>query len=194
VRQVFALSRPGEKKLPQLSSIAVFSATTPERPPANFGEFDHVLSLTFADVEFLSPELSDKVRRNLPHALTETQVQDIRAFIEALPAGIASVLVHCEGGYSPSRGAAVTLHQVYSYAVELHSVRTPMYPSLLRQSERSMTIENRRRASAAMRRRDLSTRTLGRLKTHLDKPQNHAYRSCLHLCHRGSAKKQMHIS
>ncbi|CAG2304673.1 hypothetical protein [Burkholderia sola] len=117
-RQVFALSRLDAEKLPQLSSIAVISITAPERPPANIGNFAHVLRLSFADVDFLNPELSHRARSRLVDAFTEAQAQEIRSFIEALPGEIASVVVHCEGGYSRSCGVAVALHQLYGYTVE----------------------------------------------------------------------------
>lgn len=116
-RQVFALSRLDAEKLPELSSIAVISITAPERPPANIGNFVHVLRLRFADVDFLNPELSGRARSRLADAFTEAQAQEIRAFIEALPDEIASVVVHCEGGYSRSCGVAIALHQLYGYTV-----------------------------------------------------------------------------
>lgn len=121
-RQVFALSRSDAEKLPQLSSIAVISITAPERPPANIGEPAHVLRLTFADVDFLNPELSERARARLPHAFTEGQAQAIRAFVEALPDDVTSVVVHCEGGYSRSCAVAVALHRLYGYAVEIQQL------------------------------------------------------------------------
>lgn len=117
-RQVFAMSRLDAEKLPQLSSIAVISITAPARPPANIGEFAHILRLSFADVDFMNPELSDRARSKLSNAFTEAQAQDICAFINALPNEIVSVVVHCEGGYSRSCGVAVALQQLYGYTVE----------------------------------------------------------------------------
>lgn len=117
-RQVFALSRADAEKLPQLASIAVISITAPERPPANIGEFGHVLRLSFADVDFLNPDLSERAKSRLADAFTAAQAQAIRAFVEALPEEVASVVVHCEGGFSRSCGVAVALHQVYGYLVE----------------------------------------------------------------------------
>ncbi|MGF6547634.1 hypothetical protein [Paraburkholderia youngii] len=116
-RQVFALSRSDAEKLPQLPSVAVISITAPDRPPASVGNFAHVLRLSFADVDFLNPDLSTRARDRLVHAFTEEQASLIRAFVEALPEGIASVVVHCEGGYSRSCGVAVALHQLYGYSV-----------------------------------------------------------------------------
>ncbi|CAM5495925.1 hypothetical protein AFAE65S_03680 [Alcaligenes phenolicus] len=118
-RQVFALSRPDAEKLPLLPSIAVISITAPERPPAAIGDFAHVLRLSFADVDFLNPDLSERARGKLAHAFTEEQAEAIRSFVEALPDEICSLVIHCEGGYSRSCAVAVALHQLYGYQVEL---------------------------------------------------------------------------
>jgi len=118
-RQVFALSRSDAEKLPQLVSIAVISITAPERPPASIGEFAHVLRLSFADVDFLNPDLSERARHKLADAFTEQQAHAIRAFVEALPGEITTVVVHCEGGYSRSCAVAIALHRLYGYEAEL---------------------------------------------------------------------------
>ena len=118
-RQVFALSRPDAEKLPVLPSIAVISITAPERPPAAIGDFAHVLRLSFADVDFLNPDLSERARGKLAHAYTEEQAEAIRSFVEALPDEICSLVIHCEGGYSRSCAIALALHQLYGYQVEL---------------------------------------------------------------------------
>lgn len=97
-RQVFALSRSDAERLPLLPSIAVISITAPERPPANIGDFGYVLRLSFADVDFLNPDLSEKARGKLVHAFAVEHGNDIRSFIDALPDEVASVVVHCEGG------------------------------------------------------------------------------------------------
>lgn len=94
-RQVFALSRSDAERLPLLPSIAVISITAPERLPANIGDFVHVLRLCFADVDFLNPHLSQKARGKRVHAFTVENGNDIRAFIEALPDEVASVVAHC---------------------------------------------------------------------------------------------------
>ncbi|CAJ0880373.1 hypothetical protein [Ralstonia flatus] len=119
VRQVFALSRTDAERLPQLPSIAVISITAPERPPANLGGFAHVLRMSFADVDFLNPNLSERARGKLAYAFTEEQGYSIRSFIESLPAEIRSVVVHCEGGYSRSCAVAVALHRLYGFHAEL---------------------------------------------------------------------------
>ncbi|MFV8593240.1 hypothetical protein ACNRBS_01205 [Ralstonia pseudosolanacearum] len=118
-RQVFALSRADAEKLPELPSIAIISITAPERPPANIGDFAHVLRLSFADVDFLNPNLSDKARGKLAHAFTEEHGQAVRSFVEALPGDISSIVVHCEGGFSRSCAVAIALHRLYRYRVEL---------------------------------------------------------------------------
>lgn len=118
-RQVFALSRSDAERLPLLPSIAIISVTAPERPPANIAGFIYVLRLSFADVDFLNPELSARAKEKLPHAFTAEHGSAIRTFVESLPSEIASVVVHCEGGYSRSCAIAVALHRLYGYHAEL---------------------------------------------------------------------------
>ena len=118
-RQVFALSRADAERLPELASIAVISITAPERPRANIAGFAHVLRLSFADVDFLNPDLSARAKEKLPHAFTAEHGSAIRTFVETLPPEIASVVVHCEGGYSRSCAIAVALHRLYGYHAEL---------------------------------------------------------------------------
>ncbi|QTB49349.1 hypothetical protein [Burkholderia pseudomallei] len=118
-RQVFALSRGDAEKLPRLPSIAVISVTAPERPPASLDGFAHLLRLSFADVDFLSPNLSNKSRGKLAHAFTTEQAQAIHSFVEALPMEVVSVVVHCEGGYSRSCAIALALHRLYGYGTEI---------------------------------------------------------------------------
>jgi predicted protein tyrosine phosphatase len=131
MRQVFALSRPDAERLPQLSSIAVISITAPERPPANIGGFVHLLRLSFADVDFLNPDLSERARQKLTHAFTEEHGNAIRSFAEALPEEITTVVVHCEGGYSRSCAVALALHRLYGYQVELQHLSNAN-PSIVR--------------------------------------------------------------
>ncbi|AXW34806.1 hypothetical protein CJO88_16675 [Ralstonia solanacearum] len=118
-RQVFALSRADAERLPELPSIAIISITTPERPPANLAGFAHVLRLRFEDVDFLNPDLSARAKEKLPHAFTAEHSSAIRTFVETLPPEIASVVVHCEGGYSRSSAIAVALHRLFGYHAEL---------------------------------------------------------------------------
>ncbi|KVR68964.1 hypothetical protein WL74_29450 [Burkholderia cepacia] len=130
-RQVFALSRADAERLPRLSSIAIISVTSPDRSLANLDGFDHLLRLSFADVDFLSPHLSTKAQDKLVDAFTAEQAQTIRAFVEALPDEIASIVVHCEGGYSRSCAIAVALHLLYDCDADLeHLVQAN--PSVVR--------------------------------------------------------------
>ncbi|CBJ42255.1 conserved protein of unknown function [Ralstonia solanacearum CFBP2957] len=131
MRQVFALSRADAERLPELQSIAVISITAPERPAANIASFVHVLRLSFADVDFLNPELSARAKEKLPHAFTAEHGSAIRTFVETLPPEIASVVVHCEGGYSRSCAIAVALHRLYGYHAELPHL-SQANPSIVR--------------------------------------------------------------
>lgn len=131
LRQVFALSRPDAERLPPLASIAVISITAPERPRAEIGGFNHVLRLSFADVDFLNPDLSEKARSKLVFAFTEEQGNAIRVFVDALPDEITSVVVHCEGGYSRSCAVAIALHRLYGYRANLRHLSNAN-PSIVR--------------------------------------------------------------
>ncbi|HDR9165250.1 hypothetical protein DF153_09770 [Burkholderia cenocepacia] len=130
-RQVFALSRGDAEKLPRLPSIAVISVIAPERSPASLNGFAHLLRLSFADVDFLSPNLSTKSRDKLVHAFTPEQAQSIRSFVEALPIEIVSVVAHCEGGYSRSCAIALALHRLYGYQAEIEHL-SRANPSIVR--------------------------------------------------------------
>lgn len=130
-RQVFALSRAEAEKLPLLPSIAVISITAPERPPADIDGFAHMLRLSFADVDFLNPDLSERARGKLAQAFTAEQGDAIRAFVEALPDVISTVVIHCEGGYSRSCAVAIALHRLYGYQVS-HQHLSDANPSIVR--------------------------------------------------------------
>ncbi|AIV91581.1 hypothetical protein Y023_325 [Burkholderia pseudomallei A79D] len=130
-RQVFALSRGDAEKVPRLPSIAVISVTAPERPPASLDGFAYLLRLSFEDVDFLSPNLSKKLRGKLIHAFTAEQAQAIHSFVEALPMEIVSVVVHCEGGYSRSCAIALALHRLYGYQAEIERL-SQANPSVVR--------------------------------------------------------------
>lgn len=119
VRQVFALSRDDAEKLPRLPSLAIISITAPERPPAHLDGFNHLLRLSFADVDFLKPELSSKAKEKLSRAFTPEQARMVRSFVECLPDEITAIVVHCEGGYSRSCAIALGLHRLYGYNVEM---------------------------------------------------------------------------
>ncbi|HDR9269787.1 TPA: hypothetical protein QDB52_003479 [Burkholderia vietnamiensis] len=130
-RQVFALPRGDAEKLPRLPSIAVISVTAPDRPPASLDGFAHLLRLSFADVDFLRPNLSNKSRDKLAHAFTAEQAQTIHSFVQALPIEIVSVVVHCEGGYSRSCAIALALHRLYGYQAEIKHL-SHANPSIVR--------------------------------------------------------------
>lgn len=130
-RQVFALSRADAERLPFMPSIALISITAPERPLARIADFVHVLRLSFADVDFLKPDLSERARGKLTQAFTNEHASDIRHFVEALPEDIRSVVIHCEGGYSRSCAVAVALHRLYGYQVSLQHL-SDANPSIIR--------------------------------------------------------------
>ncbi|MEO7495087.1 MAG: hypothetical protein ABIT83_02605 [Massilia sp.] len=117
-RQVFALSRPDAQRVPALPSVAMISITAAERTPAQLEGFEHLLRLSFADVDFKSQELSARAREKLPEAFQPSQAREIVEFIEALPAEIQSVVVHCEGGFSRSCAVAQFLHDRLGYVGE----------------------------------------------------------------------------
>ncbi|MEX3963337.1 hypothetical protein AB4Y42_14130 [Paraburkholderia sp. EG286B] len=130
-RQVFALPRADAEKLPRLSSIAVISITAPERPEANLDGFEHVLRLSFADVDFLNPSLSKRAAEKLGDAFTAEQAQAICSFVNDMPEEIVSIVVHCEGGYSRSCGVALGLNHLYGYRVEFEHL-AEANPSVVR--------------------------------------------------------------
>ncbi|MGY2491134.1 hypothetical protein [Cupriavidus sp. CP313] len=115
MRQVFALSRRQAERLPRLQSIAIVSITSPERPMASLEGFSHVLRLSFADVDFLNPALSQRAKSRIPDSFRADQARDIHAFIRGLPDNVASVVVHCEGGFSRSCAIALAIHRLYGY-------------------------------------------------------------------------------
>ncbi|MGA4111062.1 hypothetical protein ACI2T3_08515 [Ralstonia nicotianae] len=131
LRQVFALSRADAERLPELVSIAVISITAPKRPPANIAGFAYLLRLSFEDVDFLNPELSARAKEKLPLAFTAEHGSAIRTFVGTLPPEIASVVVHCEGGYSRSTAIAVALHRLFGYHAELPHL-SEANPSIIR--------------------------------------------------------------
>ena len=90
-----------------------------------------MLRLSFADVDFFNPDLSARAKEKLPHAFTAEHGSAICSFVETLPAEIASVVVHCEGGYSRSCAIAVALHRLYGYHAELPHL-SQANPSIVR--------------------------------------------------------------
>ena len=118
-RQVFALPRKAAELLPRLPTLAVVSITAPDRPLAMLDGFEHVLRLSFADCDFLDPDLSTRARASLKEPFTREHAAAIVAFVDALPDAIRSVVVHCEGGYSRSCAVALALHEMRGYAADL---------------------------------------------------------------------------
>jgi predicted protein tyrosine phosphatase len=131
MRQVFALSRSDAERLPRLPSLAIISITAPERSPANLEGFDHLLRLSFADLDFLDPARAAKAREQAGQSFTAGQARQIRVFIEHLPEAVTSVVVHCEGGYSRSCAIALALHQMYGYDAEMEYLKNAN-PSVVR--------------------------------------------------------------
>lgn len=117
-RQVLAVSRGVAEKLPRLETVAVISVTAPGRPLASLDGFKHVLRLSFADVDFMNPEISARAKEKLKDAFRPEHAEMIRGFVEALPDGVATVVVHCEGGYSRSCAIALGLHRIYGYETD----------------------------------------------------------------------------
>jgi hypothetical protein len=60
--------------------------------------------MSFADVDFLNPNVLGKTPEKLVHAFTAEPAQSIHLFVQNLPDEIASVVVRCDGG--PSRSCA----------------------------------------------------------------------------------------
>ena len=116
-RQVIAVSRHEAEHLPPLSSLAVISITGPDRPPANLPRIPQVLRLSFADVDFERHDLSERAQQKLPQAFQHEQAIAIHTFVQELPAEIASIVLHCEGGFSRSSAIALGLADHYGYQV-----------------------------------------------------------------------------
>lgn len=121
-RQALALSRADAEKIAEqlqaVPGVALISITAPERPEASLGHFEHLHRLSFADVDFLSEDLSDRAKKKLEHAMTEGQAAEILSFVNGLPDDVHTILIHCEGGFSRSCGVVVALHDLYQYQVE----------------------------------------------------------------------------
>lgn len=117
-RQVFALSRADAQRVPALPSVAMISITAAEKGPAQLEGFEHLLRLSFADVDFKSKDLSARAREKLPAAFQPSQAREIVEFVGALPERVQTVVVHCEGGFSRSCAVAQFLHDRLGYAAE----------------------------------------------------------------------------
>jgi predicted protein tyrosine phosphatase len=121
-RQVFALSRTEAEQLPSLPWLAVVSVTAPDRLPAKLQGIKYVLRLSFADVDFDSPDLSERARMKIINAFRPEHARAIHEFVAQLPEAVSSIVVHCEGGFSRSAAIALGLAEIYGYEV---SVKEP---------------------------------------------------------------------
>lgn len=119
---VFTLSRREAERLPRLPSMAIISITTPDHRPANLDGFDHVLRLSFADVDFLDPNLRNKRNDDLDYRFKKADAEAIWSFIDSLPSEITTIIVHCEGGFSRSCAIALALHQSCGYTVNFSAL------------------------------------------------------------------------
>lgn len=118
-RQAFALSRADAERLPPIPGVAVISITAPDKGPAKLPGVEHMLRLSFADVDHLASNLSRRQREKLRDAFTHEHTQKIVEFVISLPDDVHSMVVHCEGGYSRSCAVALALHEVLGYAVDI---------------------------------------------------------------------------
>lgn len=119
-RRVFALSRAEAEALPLFESVAVISITKPGGPHARLSDFTHVLRLSFADVDHLSPDISVRGQKRIADAFTAEQALQVLKFIETLPLQVRDLIAHCEGGYSRSCAVAKFLHEDRGYEAEAH--------------------------------------------------------------------------
>lgn len=119
VRSAIAVSRRVAEQLPALQSVGMISITAPDRTIAQVAEFDSLLRLSFADVDFLNPDISARAKAKLKDSFTVEQAREIHAFIRNLPQQIKTVVVHCEGGFSRSCGVVLALHEIYGFEVAL---------------------------------------------------------------------------
>ncbi|WP_255371148.1 hypothetical protein [Cupriavidus sp. YR651] len=131
-RQVLAVSRDVAEKLPRLESVAVISVTAPGRQLASLDGFNQVLRLSFADVDFMNPELSARAKEKLADSFRPEHAVAILRFVVELPGEVATVVVHCEGGYSRSAAIALGLHRLYGYAADVKHLGEAN-PSIVRQ-------------------------------------------------------------
>ncbi|WP_075256683.1 dual specificity protein phosphatase family protein [Herbaspirillum camelliae] len=131
VRQVVAVPRSVAEQIPLVDSVAVISVTAPEKLQASLAAFEHVLRLSFADVDFLSAEMTKRRQAKLKAAFTAQQAGTVLAFVEALPQNIRTIVVHCEGGYSRSCAIALALADIYGYEADRASLGEAN-PSVLR--------------------------------------------------------------
>ncbi|WP_371736889.1 hypothetical protein [Rhodoferax sp. U11-2br] len=101
-----------------MPTVAIISITAPERPLAKIEGFEHLLRLSFADVDHLNGDLSTRGREKLKEAFTMQQAVAVLKFVETLPPRIRTIVAHCEGGYSRSGAVAYALHELHGYSAE----------------------------------------------------------------------------
>lgn len=77
-----------------------------------------VLRLSFADVDSMNLELSARAKERLQDAFRSVHADAILDFIARLHREVATIVVHCEGGYSPSCAIALGLHRLYGYETD----------------------------------------------------------------------------
>jgi predicted protein tyrosine phosphatase len=142
-RKVFALSRAEAENIPRLPTVAVISITAPERPPANLDGFEHLMRLSFADVDHLSVNLSARGREKVSKAFTLDQAGQILSFVDSLPASVLSIVVHCEGGYSRSCAVSYVLQEFHGYAAELERL-TNANPSVVKMLRKAAAAQPKR--------------------------------------------------
>lgn len=121
-RQAIAVSRRVAEQLPPLSTVAMISITAPDRDLADLKGFTNLLRLSFADVDFLNPEISVRAKAKTKDSFTTQQAKEIHAFVRTLPSNIRTLVVHCEGGYSRSCGVVLALHKIYGFVVSESSL------------------------------------------------------------------------
>ncbi|KGG83653.1 hypothetical protein N5F13_12040 [Comamonas thiooxydans] len=121
-RQAIAVSRRVAEQLPPLPTVAMISITAPERAHAEVDGFTHLLRLSFEDVDHLNTDISARAKAKIKDAFTVQQAKEIHAFVQALPAEICTLIVHCEGGYSRSCAVVLSLHNIYGFCVNTGSL------------------------------------------------------------------------
>jgi predicted protein tyrosine phosphatase len=142
-RKVFAFSRAEAESLPLLPTMAVISITARERPSANLDGFEHLLRLSFSDVDHLGTELSARARDKVSRAFTAEQAKQVLSFVTGLPPSILSIVTHCVGGYSRSCAIAYMLKELYGYTVDLERLQNAN-PSVIKMHRKAAAAHTKR--------------------------------------------------
>src|SRR5450830_1050349 len=77
------------------------------------------------------PSSQSAQRRGLKKAFTQEQAGQVKVFVENLPSGIRTILVHCEGGFSRSCAIVLALNELYGCVVD-HGQLSEANPSVLK--------------------------------------------------------------